>query len=341
MSKNHENDYEYGKIEGCAEIAIRILQGFEKKDKLTLDNVLELLGASEESRSTFAPNVIGEQAPGQDTKIGIGSQYIDIKDCFNLAVNVAREAGAFFLNSWQDNKEVNEIRAHDIKLRLDVQTQELIVSRLGQQYPMIPVFGEEGINDGAKTSEFRWVVDPIDGTVNFAFDIPHACVSIALQKRIENAYGTIMGVVYDPFFDEIWTAAVGFPTQLNGKKIHVSQRAALSETVVSIGFAKLAENLKISMEAMTQLMDKVRKVRILGSAALDLVYVASGRLDAYVEAGVRLWDIAAGGFILEQAGGKFQRSLLPGQEPETYKLLASNGCLDSELRPLLGSRFDD
>jgi myo-inositol-1(or 4)-monophosphatase len=181
-------------------------------------------------------------------------------------------------------------------------------------------------------------VDPIDGTVNFAYGIPHACVSIALQQRArarspgvyEDGYETILGVVYDPFCGELWTAVRGEPARLNGRTIRVSARSRLSEAVLSIGFAKTRENLQASLPYFMELTHRVRKLRIMGSAALALTYTASGRFDAYIERGIRLWDIAAGGFIIERAGGEFWHEPIPGKY--AYRMIASNGLLRRWLR---------
>jgi myo-inositol-1(or 4)-monophosphatase len=182
------------------------------------------------------------------------------------------------------------------------------------------------------------VVDPIDGTVNFAYGIPHACVSIALQQRAqtpgvaeyEDGYQTLVGVVYDPFCDELWTAIRGQAARLNGKIIRVSKRRKLREAIVSIGFAKTREDLEATLPYFIDLVHQVRKLRIMGSAALALTYVASGRFDAYIERGLRLWDIAAGGLIVECAGGEFWQEAIPGNH--AYRMLASNGLLRRLLR---------
>src|SRR5581483_7064294 len=118
-------------------------------------------------------------------------------------------------------------------------------------------------------------------------------------------YFTVLGVVYDPVTNELWTAMRGKPARLNGKIIRVSRCPRLKEAVVSIGFAKSRSNLERALPYFLWLARRVRKIRMLGSAALGLTYVASGRLDAYIERGISLWDIAAGGLILECAGGKF------------------------------------
>jgi len=190
----------------------------------------------------------------------------------------------------------------------------------------------------ASPAEYRWVVDPIDGTVNFAYGIPHACVSIALQQGgqnpaaagFEDGYQTLAGVVYDPFCDELWTGIRGQAARLNGKITRVSQRRKLREAILSIGFAKTRENLEGTLPYFIELVHRVRKLRIMGSAALALTYVASGRFDAYIERGIHLWDIAAGGLIVECAGGEFWREAIPGKH--AYRMIASNGLLRRSLR---------
>jgi myo-inositol-1(or 4)-monophosphatase len=178
------------------------------------------------------------------------------------------------------------------------------------------------------------VVDPIDGTVNFTYEIPHACVSIALQTKDKTSgkYITVVGVVFDPFCNELWTAIRGQPAKLNGKVIHVSNRKALKDCIVSIGFAKSRSNLERTLPYFNVLVRRVRKIRLMGAAALAMTYVASGRFDAYVEQGIKLWDIAAGGLILECAGGEFWNE--PVDNQHTYRLVANNGYLRKKLQSL-------
>jgi myo-inositol-1(or 4)-monophosphatase len=245
------------------------------------------------------------------------------------AEEAARAAGALMRAHLRRPKRVNEANQHDIKLELDVRCQKLITRSLAAAFPNVPVLGEEGIDEKAEAAEARWVVDPIDGTVNFAYGIPHAAVSIALQVRDGAKFRTEVGVVYDPFLDECWTAIRGKPARLNGRKIHVTTRTRLDEAVISLGFAKSNESLRASKTDFTDLTHRVRKLRIMGSAALALTYVACGRFDAYIEAGVRLWDIAAGGLIVECAGGEFWHRQLDGLH--RYALVANNGLLRKKL----------
>ncbi len=221
--------------------------------------------------------------------------------------------------------------------------------KLKSAFPSFALLGEEGIS-GDPEADQRWVVDPIDGTVNFTYGIPHACVSIALQERVsgcdrprpqqhssvpegadyEDGYRTIVAVVYDPFCNELWTAARGGPARLNGKSIRVSNRTKITEAIVSIGFAKTRENLEATLPYFLKLVHRVRKIRIMGSAALALTYVATGRFDAYIERGIRLWDIAAGGLILECAGGQFWHRAVEGEY--AYRMISSNRLLQRQFR---------
>lgn len=256
----------------------------------------------------------------------------ETKAALNTAVLAAREAGALMRRNAHSPKRINSQTQHDIKLELDVRCQKLIERRLVADFPVTPVLGEEGIL-GDPSAGCRWVVDPIDGTVNFTYGIPHACVSIALQTRSARAvdgYQSIVGVVYDPFTDELWTAVRGQKARLNGRVIHVSDRRRLDESILALGFAKNRNTLKRMLPAFNQLVHKVRKIRIMGAAALSLVYVASGRMDAYVEYGLRLWDIAAGGLIVECAGGEFYHQPLEGEH--SYELIATNGTLRKQVQ---------
>lgn len=263
------------------------------------------------------------------------------KSALPCAVAAARVAGAVMRRNARVEKKVNESSQHDIKLELDVRCQKLIERTLHRAHPNIDLLGEEG-ESAASSADYRWVVDPIDGTVNFTYGIPHACVSIALQRRAraisakahpDSAYDTVLGVVYDPFCDEIWTAVEDGPARLNGRVIHVSRRPKLAECIISIGFSKDRISLERMLPALNHLVHRVRKVRIMGSAALALTYVASGRMDAYVEFGLSLWDIAAGGFIIERAGGEFWRE--PAKGEHKFRIIASNGLLRGKLARLI------
>jgi myo-inositol-1(or 4)-monophosphatase len=177
------------------------------------------------------------------------------------------------------------------------------------------------------------VVDPIDGTVNFTYGIPHACVSIALQQKKGGDYASKAGLVYDPFTDEMWTAIRGQPAMLNGKPIRVSKRSELAQAIVAIGFAKKRASLIENLPVFNNLVRQVRKMRIMGAAALSLAYVASGRFDAYVESGIKLWDVAAGALLIECAGGEFYWE--PLKEKGALRMIANNGLIRKKIERVI------
>ena len=266
------------------------------------------------------------------------------------AVKAARAAGKLMRANWHLPKRVNAVDAHDIKLELDVRCQKLIGKTLLAAFPQISLLGEEGVS-GDMNAEYRWVVDPIDGTVNYFFGMPHAAVSIALQARSDRwqvtsdkrntrrrashpvtchpSHVTLLGVIYDPFTDELWTAVHGGTTRLNGRVVRVSRRARLDEAVIAMGFSKSRENLEKSLPHLNRLARRAKKIRILGSAALELAYVASGRLDAYIERTINLWDIAAGALMVECSGGEFYARPAPGGK---FRMVADNGRLRRKLQ---------
>ena len=278
---------------------------------------------------------------------------VSTKSALAAAVKAARAAGKIMRDNWLKPKRVNSAEAHDIKLELDVRCQKLITKILFAAFPKISLLGEEG-DAGDADADYRWVVDPIDGTVNYFFGMPHACVSIALQsksdkwrvasdkkntrRRAQNlltphsSHITILGVIYDPFTDELWTATRGGKTKLNGRVVRVSERAQIGEAVVAMGFSKSKENLEKSLPHLIRLARSALKIRLMGSAALELAYVASGRLDLYVERTINLWDIAAGALMVECSGGECYTLPAPGGK---LRMCADNGLLRKKLQ--LGS----
>ena len=261
------------------------------------------------------------------------------KKLLAVAVKAAQTAGDIMRRNRLASKKINEATQRDIKLELDVRCQRKIELMLTKAYPEIAVLGEEE-NIGDIESELRWVVDPIDGTVNFTYGIPHACVSIALQQRLakRNKYGenyeTIIGAVYDPFVEELWTAIRGQAAKLNDKRIQVND-GPLKEAMLSIGFAKDKKTMDYMIPYFNKLALKIRKPRMMGSATLALTYVACGRFHGYIESKVNLWDIAAGGLILECAGGEFWR--MPRRKGEhSYVVVATNGCIRKQIERVCG-----
>ncbi len=244
----------------------------------------------------------------------------------HAATDAARAAGALLRQEFGTALDVHEFSAHDIKLDLDVRTQDLITTMLLGQFPDHAIYGEEGLA-GNQASDFQWIVDPIDGTVNYFYGIPHFCVSIALRERGE----ITIGVIYDPARDELWQVARGGIPTLNGRAIRVSQRDQLSDAVLSIGFAKSKTTIAAGLPVLEHFIGRARKCRLMGSAALDLAYVACGRLDAYIESSVSLWDVAAGKLLVEAAGGSFEMTPR-ADNPDKISVRASSGLIDLEVR---------
>lgn len=217
----------------------------------------------------------------------------------HAAEQAARMAGAFLRSRFRTPLPVDESLAHDIKLRLDKETQQLIEAELSRLYPNYGVLGEEGRRVAENLPE--WIIDPIDGTVNYFYGIPLFCVSIALrvQGRV------VLGCVYDPMQDECFCALEGGPATCNGQEIRVSTRSHMRDAVVFVGHGTHDGSGAAGLNRFAHISAQVRKIRILGTAALTLCYIAAGRFDAYIENRINLWDFAAAALILERAGGQF------------------------------------
>jgi myo-inositol-1(or 4)-monophosphatase len=244
------------------------------------------------------------------------------------AIAAARAAGKIMRDNWHAPKRVKQFDLHDIKLELDVRCQKTIEKILATSFPRVPLLGEEGCS-GDINAEYRWVVDPIDGTVNYFLGMPHAAVSIALQQKHLSSHIALLGVIYDPFTDELWTVVRGGKTKLNGKTVHVSKRERVNDAVIAMGFSKSRENLEKSLPHLNRLARRAKKIRIMGSAALELAYVASGRLDVYIERTINIWDIAAGGLMVECSGGEMCLKTLPDGR---LRMCADNGRLRKKLQ---------
>jgi myo-inositol-1(or 4)-monophosphatase len=253
----------------------------------------------------------------------------------DTAIEAANEAGKLLRKSFGSTLNVNQATHHDIKLEMDELSQKLITRIILADYPDHAILGEEGVS-GSEDADVRWVIDPLDGTVNYFYGIPHYAVSIAAQVRQSLEPGrpdknvgapfwqTVAGVVLAPELDELFATEKGQPSTLNGRPIHVSDRERLDEAIVSIGFFKSEETIRRGLHDFAFLIPRVRKMRLMGAAALDVAYVACGRFDAYIEYGVKLWDIAAGQLILENAGGRVQSQ--PSQDgPQAFEVRMWNG----------------
>lgn len=236
------------------------------------------------------------------------------------AVEAARAAGAKQRRAVGGDLAVAELHDHDVKLELDSECQQLITQMLARRFAGISVLGEEEGGEPHGATEWQWIVDPVDGTVNLFYGVPHFCVAIALQHRRE----TVLAVTYDPIRDELFTARRGSQTLLNGRAVSVSKRERLHDALVATGFAKAKEMVTAGIERVRYFGLNARKVRMNGCAALDLAYVACGRFDAYMEDGTRLWDLAGGVLLVQCAGGRVDLVERPAP-PLSYQIIASSG----------------
>ena len=260
--------------------------------------------------------------PGADASTIHSFRMTELSAALETAIHAAREAGELLNKHAGQPHDVNEFHAHDIKLALDVESQDLITKRLLGRFPDHAIYGEEGLA-GDQSSEWQWIVDPIDGTVNYFYGLPHYCISIALRRAGEMQ----LGVIYDPSRDELWETVKGGASLLNGRPIRVSDRTELADSVVSIGFAKSKATINAGLQLLPKYVERVRKCRMMGSAALDLAYVATGRLDAYIEQSVSLWDVAAGMLLVENAGGRFEMTTRT-DNPDKISVRAWNGKIE-------------
>jgi myo-inositol-1(or 4)-monophosphatase len=241
-----------------------------------------------------------------------------------LATHAALTAGKLLRQNFGLDATVDEATHHDIKLALDRESQDLITEILLGARDGDALYGEEGIA-GNQDSERHWIVDPIDGTVNFFYGIPHFCVSIALRVAGE----IVVGVIHDPMVGETWTVEKGRPAMLNGVPIKTSSRDTLEDSILYVGCGKDEESLRTGLERFRKCSVKARKMRMMGSAALGMAYIASGRLDGYIESRISLWDIAAGQLLVETAGGKVDLTPIAGKS-DSWAIVATNGRIPIE-----------
>jgi myo-inositol-1(or 4)-monophosphatase len=225
---------------------------------------------------------------------------VDSPSLLEVADAAARSAGAVLVERFGGPRV--DVRAKstptDLVSEADVAAEGALRECLGRLRPDDAVLGEEGGDTGEGTSGLRWVVDPLDGTVNFLFGIPHWCVSVAC----EDGDGALVGVVHDPLRGETFSAERGRAAMLDGAPIAASRRAELETAMVATGFAYDARVRAVQARVVAEVLPRVRDVRRLGSAALDLAWTACGRYDAYYERGLNPWDRAAGALLCESAG---------------------------------------
>jgi myo-inositol-1(or 4)-monophosphatase len=252
-----------------------------------------------------------------------------------VAVEAAKEAGRFLKFNLGKVKEIHRKIGQETNLvtEIDRQSEELIINILKRRYPHHDFLAEESGSSqshgkGERKAEYRWIIDPLDGTTNYTHHFPCFAVSIALEKKGE----LVLGVVYDPNLDELFTAEKGKGASVNGKKISVSKADALIRSLLVTGFPyNIRENPDRAIEHFINFLKEAQAIRRMGSAAIDLAYIAAGRIDGFWEVSLAPWDKAAGALLVEEAGGKVTDFL--GNPHSIYQkpLLASNGLIHEEM----------
>ncbi|MGA2921311.1 MAG: inositol monophosphatase family protein [Candidatus Sulfotelmatobacter sp.] len=244
---------------------------------------------------------------------------------------IARQAGALLMEYFHQHLEIEYKGDADLVTAADRAAEVLIRDRIRAQWPTHDVLGEEqGLSD--QGSDYRWYIDPLDGTTNFAHGYPVFCVSMGLEHRSSGQAGTrIAAVIYDPTRDELFTAEQGRGAWLNGEAIRVSKTATLKESLLGTGFPSHKRHKNPNIYFYHQITLQTHGVRRAGSAALDLCNVACGRYDGFWEFNLNPWDTAAGVLIVEEAGGMVTRFDGSAFELNSRETVASNGVLHEAL----------
>ena len=241
--------------------------------------------------------------------------------------SVAREAGALLMGHFARRVTIEYKGEVDLVTEADRASEKLIVERLRARWPKHDVVGEEGARTDTG-ADYRWYVDPLDGTTNFAHGYPVFCVSIALVRKDEQLE---VGVLYDPSRDEMFATERGQGASLNGKSIRVSRTETLSESMLGTGFPSHKRHKNPNIHFYQQLTLRSHGVRRAGSAALDLANVASGRYDGFWEFNLNPWDTAAGALLVQEAGGIVTRFDGSPFRIDSREVLASNGRIHREV----------
>jgi myo-inositol-1(or 4)-monophosphatase len=261
----------------------------------------------------------------------------------NLASIIAREAGALLRDYFAQGVETEYKGDVDLVTVADRAAENLIRNRLHEAFPEHGVYGEEGTRERLD-GEFRWYVDPLDGTTNFAHGFPQFCVSLGLEHRTRGAApgndGMIVAaVIYDPQRDELFLAERGQGAWLNGKRMHVSRIATLAESLVATGFPSRKRHDNPNIHFYHEFTMRSHGVRRAGSAALDLAWTACGRIEAFWEFNLNPWDTAAGILLVEEAGGRVTCFSAQPFTLDSGETLASNGLIHDELVALFQDMF--
>jgi myo-inositol-1(or 4)-monophosphatase len=266
------------------------------------------------------------------------------------AESIAREAGALLRDFYHRGVRTEYKGDVDLVTEADRASEALIGKRLRAAFPTHGIYGEEGTRE-ALESEFRWYVDPLDGTTNFAHGFPVFCVVLGCERRSSDAARRtpglapdedgkmVAGVIYDPLRDEMFSAALGSGATLNGEPIHVSRTQSLDESLIATGFPSKKRHQSPNVHFYQEFTLRSHGVRRAGSAAIDMAYVACGRLEAFWEFQLNPWDTSAGYLLIEEAGGRVTHFDGSKFTLDSREVLASNGLIHPAMEHLFADMF--
>jgi myo-inositol-1(or 4)-monophosphatase len=249
------------------------------------------------------------------------------------AIEAAKLAGRILKQHAGKARSIQQKSGQEKNLvtEIDKKSEEIIIETIKKHHPSHDILAEESGTRGT-SSDYRWIIDPLDGTTNFTHGLPVFCISIGLERKGE----LIAGVIYDPNLDELFTAEKGKGAYLNGKRIHVSETTNLGQSLLVTGFPyNITENPNHAVEHFVHFLMKAQGVRRMGSAAIDLAYVAAGRFDGFWEVALHPWDMAAGVLLVEEAGGKLTN--FSGAPLSIYQkeMVATNGHIHQAVLDVL------
>ncbi len=253
------------------------------------------------------------------------------REYLQTAEDAAKKAGEKIKSDFYQSKDFEKKGIRDLVTETDKQAEKIITELIKKKYPAHSILAEEETNI-KKTEEYRWIIDPLDGTTNFVHSLPFVSVSIALEVDQK----VVIGLVYNPVLDELFWAETGNGAYFNNKRLAVSQTKTLRDSLLTTGFAYKREGyIDWLQEVLGRFLLKCRDVRRYGSAALDLCYLAKGSYDGYYELNLNAWDVAAGSLIVSESGGKVLQIL--GNEFDLYKpdILATNSFVTNEMLEIL------
>lgn len=260
-------------------------------------------------------------------------EKLNLKRYYDFAIKTAQKTGQILLNNYKKDYQIGykDEGKSNLVTEIDHLAEDFIVAAIKKNFPGHCVLSEEGGNCGTVKSDYQWIIDPIDGTTNYAHGYPFFCVSIALEIKKE----IVLGVVYAPMLDELFRAAKGNGAFLNNEAMKVSSVETLDTALMCTGFSEYfsykAKEKKSNLPLFEHFLSHSQAIRRSGSAAIDLCSVAAGRLDGYWELGLKPWDIAAGKLIVEEAGGKVSNMDGSALILDGCNIVASNNIIHKEM----------